>query len=362
MKLFAKGIDFLKNQNIDIRIRMLFLLEYAVLFAGIIGTFVMVIFATSIMVLIPNFVLIFICIIGIYLSHYQKKYDLSSITIVCGCAFIALPYMFFTAGGNRSGMPIWFLFGVIFISLMLRGKSRIVMPIIFIIVAIACMLMNYFYPDMVIPLKDEQAEFFDMMQSFALVSVIVSICIYIYISAYDKQRQLLLKQSQELKKITYTDALTGIANRHAYYDASREFVDGEYKNDLILVAMDVNGLKVINDSRGHAAGDELIKNAAAIMVDAYSKYGTIYRTGGDEFIALLMCEDKDAQKIEEIMNTAIKYTNEKNGSNISVAIGVAVWKDNSEKNYFELEKLADSIMYENKSRYYRESGVDRRKR
>lgn len=160
----------------------------------------------------------------------------------------------------------------------------------------------------------------------------------------------------------YTDALTGIANRHAYYNDSLAFTEGKYQDNLILVAMDVNGLKTVNDSMGHAAGDELIKNAAEIMVDAYSKYGKIYRTGGDEFVALLFCDDKDATMIEDIMNTTIKYTNEKNGRNISIAVGVVVWKENKDKQYFELEKLADSIMYQNKSRYYRENGLDRRKR
>lgn len=159
----------------------------------------------------------------------------------------------------------------------------------------------------------------------------------------------------------YTDALTGIANRRAYYDDSREFTEGKYQDDLVLVAMDVNGLKAVNDSIGHAAGDELIKNAAEIMVDAYSKYGKIYRTGGDEFVALLYCNDKDAGMIEDIINTTIKYTNEKNGRKVSIAVGVAVWKENKDKQYFELEKLADSIMYQNKSKYYRESGLDRRK-
>lgn len=360
-RVLIRGVRFLKDQSIDIRIRMLFFLEYAALFAGIIGTIVMLAFVSDLTVLIPNVVLIVICGVGIYLSHFKKKYDLSAALIVCGCAYVALPFMFFTSGGNQSGMPIWFLFGIIFICMMIRGKLRIIMPSICIVIAILCMLIGYYKPEFVVPLKNGQAEFLDMIQSFAIVSIVVFVCIYIYISAYDEQRQLLEKQSQELKKIMYTDALTGIANRHAYYNDSHEFAEGAYRENLVLVAMDVNGLKQVNDSLGHAAGDELIKNAAEIMVDAYSKYGNIYRTGGDEFVALLYCDDKDAAMIADIMNTTVKYTNEKNERNISIAVGVAVWKENKDKQYFELEKLADSIMYQNKSRYYRESGIDRRK-
>lgn len=63
MKYIKQGIEYLKDQNIEIRMRMLFFLEYAVLLASIIGTIVMCLFATSIVVLIPNFVLIFMCLV-----------------------------------------------------------------------------------------------------------------------------------------------------------------------------------------------------------------------------------------------------------------------------------------------------------
>lgn len=221
MKLIKKGIKYLRNQEIDIRMRMFLFLEYAALFAGIIGTIVMLAFATAPIVMVPNFVLIFVCLIGLYFSHL-KKYEFSAAIIVCGCAYIALPFMFFTSGGNHSGMPLWFLFGVIFICLMLKGRLRVVMSCIGITISMACMLIGYYKPNLVIPLQNKEAEFFDMLQSFALVSIIICICMYIYIFSYDEQRVLLMKQSAELKKLMYTDVLTGIANRHAYYDDSRQ--------------------------------------------------------------------------------------------------------------------------------------------
>lgn len=341
---------------------MLFLLEYLALFAGIIGTAAMLAFAPSILILIPNFVLIFVCAFGIYLTHNKKKYELAAMIIVGGCAYIALPVMFFTSGGNKSGMPIWFLFGIIFICMMLKGKLRIIMSGIGILIPIACMLLGFYRPDLVLPLKNSESEFLDMLQSFSIVSIIVCICLYIYISSYDRQRVILLKQSQELKEAMYTDALTGIANRRAYYDDTKKYSEGEYDEKLVIVALDVNGLKMINDSKGHAAGDELIKNATAIMLDAYSKYGKIYRTGGDEFIAILSCNNEEAEKLVDIITSSAQNANAKNNTDISIASGVAAWSQNSDKNFFELEKLADYIMYQNKSKYYRESGIDRRKR
>lgn len=357
-----QGLEYLKDQNIDIRTRMLFFLEYAVLFAGIVGTIIMSLFATSIVVLIPNFILIAVCLIGVYFSRVRGQSDLSAKIIVGGCAYIALPFMFFTSGGNQSGMPIWFLFGVIFICMMLKDRFRVLMAGVGVVVGLTCMLVGYHHPELVIPLKNEQAGFMDMVQSFAVVSIIVCLCLYIYISAYDEQRRLLLERSEELKRIMYTDALTEIPNRHAYYDDSKQYTENGYKENLVLVAMDVNGLKRVNDTKGHAAGDAFIKTSAAVMVDAYSKYGKIYRTGGDEFVAILSCENQEAERLEDILETTIKYTNEKTDSSVSIAIGIAVWNKNQEKDFFELEKMADATMYQNKSKFYRESGMDRRKR
>lgn len=361
-KQIDRGIQFMRNQDIEIRIRMLFFLEYAALFAGIIGTIAMLAFAVSPIVLVPNFILILFCVIGIYFTHNGKKYQLASALIVVGCAYIALPVMFFTAGGNKSGMPIWFLFGIVFICMMLKGNLRVIMSGIGILIFLVCMIVGYHYPQIIIPLKNEQMVFMDMVQSFALVSVIICVCLLIYIASYDRQREILEKQSVELKKAMNTDALTEISNRHAYYDATHRYMEEGYQENLVLIAMDVNGLKSVNDSKGHAAGDALIKEAADIMQDAYGKYGEVFRTGGDEFIAVLNCDDQMASKLYGTLETVIRYTNEKRESDVSIAAGIAVWNENRDKNFFELEKLADTIMYRNKSNYYRESGIDRRKR
>ena len=363
IQLIKKGIRNLNNQEIELRIRMLFFLEYAALVACIVGTIAMIAFAAnSFEVLIPNIIIFIICVIGLYLSHYKKQYDLAAFIIVCICDYLAFPYMFFTAGGNRSGMPMWLLFGIIFTCMMMKGKLRIVMPIVSIIVAAVCMLIGNCRMDWVKPLANPQVEFTDMFQSFILVSIVVFISLIIYLSSYDKQRIAMEKSSEELKKAMSTDPLTGVPNRHALYEESATYKDSGYIENLTLVTLDINGLKSVNDTYGHAAGDELIVDASKVLMNAFSKFGKLYRTGGDEFVALLFCNDSEAEQLHEILNTAIKVANENNGTNIAIAIGVAVWNQNKAMSFFELSKLADTNMYKNKSEFYRSTGRDRRKR
>lgn len=360
--MLKKAIKYLQNQEIELRVRMLFFLEYVVLFATIVGTIVMAVFSKGIFVLIPNFIMFFFSLTGLYLSHVKKKYDAAAILIVIGGDYFALPYMFFTSGGNKSGMPIWFIFGLVFTCMMMRGKLKILMSTIGIIISSVCMLLGQYHPELVEPLENSEAEFVDSFQSFLIVSIILCSSLMMYFASYDRQRRMLEKKSKELKKTLNTDTLTGIANRHAFYEDSAGYTEGVIRENLVLVTLDINGLKTVNDRSGHAAGDNLIKATAEVLTEAFSKYGNIYRTGGDEFVAILSCSDEEADRLSEVLKAAIIMHCEKTGINVSVSMGIAIWNQNMEMNFFELEKLADANMYKNKNEYYHDSGIDRRKR
>ena len=70
-----------------------------------------------------------------------------------------------------------------------------------------------------------------------------------------------------------------------------------------MFSVDVNGLKKVNDTKGHTAGDELIKGAANCLTLAVGNNGKVYRTGGDEFMAVLFTENPEKIR-DEIKNKA----------------------------------------------------------
>lgn len=159
---------------------------------------------------------------------------------------------------------------------------------------------------------------------------------------------------------SYIDELTGAFNRKMYMEDIFENLDKFMQEDFVFVSMDVNGLKVINDSQGHSAGDELIVGAAACMKEAFGEYGRVYRTGGDEFIAMLNIE-KD--KLEQVKEHFQKITSEFEGEyikSISVSCGYVVWCDYPEFSIIEIEKQADKNMYMAKQAHYASKGIDRR--
>lgn len=168
------------------------------------------------------------------------------------------------------------------------------------------------------------------------------------------------KQKEEnLLKISNTDELTGLFNRRAYEEELRNYRENGLNSRLILFAVDLNGLKQINDAYGHAAGDELIEGAAKCIAHVIKDEGKAYRTGGDEF-QILIETDKTAEDIKKkLMSRTSKWKGEY-VSDLTMSIGYACASENEGKSIDELEKIADEKMYLEKNRYYREKGIDRR--
>lgn len=146
------------------------------------------------------------------------------------------------------------------------------------------------------------------------------------------------------------DALTRLWNRATFYEDCKRM-----KNAVTAVAsIDMNGLKTINDSRGHEAGDRALRMIGRALRSILNRKTLAYRVGGDEFIALFL------QAGEEEINRALeKFETAVQQDGLSVSIGVAV-RQNARDSLDELIRKSDRIMYENKSSYYR--AHDRRKR
>ncbi len=149
------------------------------------------------------------------------------------------------------------------------------------------------------------------------------------------------------------DALTGFKNRKAYYSDidAIEHDEEKSKKPVGVIFVDVNGLKEVNDSFGHEAGDELIasvaKNITAIFPEAKR-----YRFGGDEFVVL------SYDMSEDVFNDRLKQLAMLWNGKASAAFG-SVWLQHSQ-NIEKGVSIADEMMYMDKSRYYENKMHDRR--
>jgi len=168
------------------------------------------------------------------------------------------------------------------------------------------------------------------------------------------------RQQIDLIYKSNNDELTDLNNRNSYESAVREYSNKIVENNLIYISMDVNGLKVVNDTVGHAAGDELLINAAACMKRCFGSYGKVYRIGGDEFAALIFAKPEKFKAILKDFETSLMEWSGEYIDSLSVSLGYATYKDVKTPMLRSMIDYADNKMYEAKAKYYKTKGVDRR--
>ena len=168
----------------------------------------------------------------------------------------------------------------------------------------------------------------------------------------------------EQRTVIETDALTGMKSRYAYNEALNALNTPEsLPEDTAVFMIDINGLKQVNDMRGHIAGDELIRSVAQCISEVFSPYGACYRTGGDEFVAILhgLTEDDEPDLCAKLIRTVGNWRGEL-VPHASVSYGYVRANEFPDKSVEELIRVADERMYWRKAQYYKSSGRDRRRR
>ena len=157
------------------------------------------------------------------------------------------------------------------------------------------------------------------------------------------------------------DSLTKLHNR-AFYSEELNRLARKGPWPLSILAMDLNGLKTVNDVDGHAAGDSLLRRVGEVLSSAAA--GTNYcvsRVGGDEFVALLPgCDERVAQSFKERIESMLEINNQYySGSRLSMAIGMATAAVPTHVDALSHE--ADQAMFLAKTRFYEDSKVERRR-
>ena len=144
-------------------------------------------------------------------------------------------------------------------------------------------------------------------------------------------------------RYTSKDTLTGLLNRQAYYAA----IKGNRRDITALVSIDMNGLKTINDTEGHAAGDEALETVALCFLRAAKSKQPVYRVGGVEFVIICMRTNED--EVKSLIERVEKNISE---TKYNCAIGYSYDPD-ATKDIDEMLKESDVMMYANKAEYYR---------
>jgi len=158
------------------------------------------------------------------------------------------------------------------------------------------------------------------------------------------------KQLQlELTRTSTHDSLTGLYNR-AFFDAELKRLQAGRHFPVSVVMADVNGLKNVNDTYGHAKGDLLLQRAANVLAESFRADDVVARIGGDEFAALL--PDTDAETTKKVLGrikSNIKKDNKgKDDFQLSISFGARTAEDGQD--LMSMLKKADQDMYQEKKK------------
>lgn len=154
-----------------------------------------------------------------------------------------------------------------------------------------------------------------------------------------EKRQML----ERLNELSHVDSLTGIGNRTSYLEKLVEFSENR-PAAFGVVFVDINDLKIANDTQGHSFGDRIIQRAGQLLNESFS--GSVFRIGGDEFVAFAIDLPRNEfdRRIESFKESIAR------DSIVNVSVG-AVWDDGNCAPR-DLVAQADALMYEDKRNYH----------
>jgi diguanylate cyclase (GGDEF)-like protein/PAS domain S-box-containing protein len=154
------------------------------------------------------------------------------------------------------------------------------------------------------------------------------------------------KAEEKLFKASYTDALTGLYNR-AYFDKKIIELDDKRNYPLSVAMADVNGLKIMNDTFGHAVGDQVLQKIAEVLQATLLENTVIARLGGDEFAFIFPKTSLVSTEGQLEVASLEIHKNKIENVKLSISYGCATKLD-AKKNLRDVFALADDIMYRRK--------------
>ena len=173
---------------------------------------------------------------------------------------------------------------------------------------------------------------------------------------YRNELELALRREREqkkelgsTKKLAYTDPLTGVKNKLSYAEAEDRLQNRINSGEDVAFALavfDLNGLKLINDTKGHEAGDKYIVDACRMICTCF-KHSPVFRIGGDEFVTILERGDFD-NRYELMRHFNREAEDNVRYGGVVISAGIANYERENDDDIMTVFKRADRRMYERK--------------
>ena len=197
-------------------------------------------------------------------------------------------------------------------------------------------------------------EFNRALNNYILTTV--AIMLVVLVGVFIIIRWYVGRFSQEFYEVTdksKRDLLTGLYNKRSFEDEAKKAIDTKKKEDVsVLLILDFDNFKHVNDNYGHKVGDEVLKAFAHILTRAFRTKDIIGRVGGDEFMVYMPEMPADSLKRSEEISQEILHELDilKVGDAEHFSCSIGIGTDSTGYDFNNLYLLADSALYESKDR------------
>ena len=207
------------------------------------------------------------------------------------------------------------------------------------------------------------AQIFDPYLPFYSMAILVGVCVLHAFMVNDIRHDMAsaldaLDESIRLEKVQEealddamhlmrTDALTGVHSRHAYVEAEQHYdtlIAKKECSPFAVAVFDLNGLKTINDTKGHDAGDRYIQDSVK-LISGFFPLDSIYRFGGDEFVVIIENEDPTSIKRDHSAFMSAVEDNARLDDKPVISSGISFYKKEADNTFRAVFQRADKVMY-----------------
>ena len=240
--------------------------------------------------------------------------------VVIFISFVYLPFLFFQTAGYEGTAMLFAPLSIFLIAIIFKGKGRILLVVLAVLVYIACCVAQYCNPELVVPHATQIDKLIDLLVALILASTSISIIAVYVINAYEVEET-------KIRQLANEDALTGIYNRRKLYEYLTVELEYAKREDvpLFVLLFDLDKFKNINDTYGHSIGDMVLQHTASVVLNQLRSHDFFARYGGEEFfIVLRNTKMANALMVAERIRTTVENHQYDDGVRATISIGLAV--------------------------------------
>ena len=236
----------------------------------------------------------FVCVLffaTIFIAfHLTHKLNACILACLIGLNLVLFPALYFTVGGIYSGMPIYFVMGLVFTVLMLDTKPMAILITIESLWYAGVFYLSYKHPEISNDIFEMgNAVYLDQAMDFFVVGISTAFLVKVLALCFEYQQKRTNELLLQLEELSVKDPLSGAYNRRfllKYIESGME-KHRETRAPLSIIMFDIDKFKKVNDDFGHLIGDEVIKGFSNIMLNSCRNYDVVARYGGEEFILVM---------------------------------------------------------------------------